>query len=277
MEAYTGFAQVYDLFMDNAPYDKWAEFLLKTLRQEGIREGLILDLCCGTGTMTEILADHGYDMIGVDSSEEMLGIAMEKGARRAEKAGTETAGSGEDRERRAPLYLLQDMREFELYGTVRGVICICDSVNYLLEEEELLQTFRLVNNYLDPGGLFVFDFTTVYKYETVIGDTTIAENREEGSFIWENYYDSRREINEYDVTVFVKDQDGGEENLFRRFEEFHYQRGYRLSLIRELVEKSGLTWVRALDADTLDEVNEHSERVYCIARECGKGHAGKGR
>ena len=90
-------------------------------------------------------------------------------------------------------------------------------------------------------------------------------------------FTSRREINEYDVTVFVKDQDGGEENLFRRFEEFHYQRGYRLSLIRELVEKSGLTWVRALDADTLDEVNEHSERIYCIARECGKGHAGKGR
>lgn len=277
MEAYTGFAQVYDLFMDNTPYDEWAEFLLKTLRQEGIRDGLILDLCCGTGTMTEILAGHGYDMIGVDSSPEMLAVAMEKGARQA--GGSGNGDTGEDACGSRPLYLLQDMREFELYGTVRAVVCVCDSVNYLLEEEELVQTFRLVNNYLDPGGLFIFDFTTVYKYEVVIGDATIAENREESSFIWENYYDREREINEYDVTIFVKDRERNAEGeeLFRRFTEFHYQRGYRLSQIREIVKKSGLAWVRALDADTMGEVTEQSERICCVARECGKQQSDGGR
>ncbi len=119
--------------------------------------------------MTELLAKQGYDMIGVDLSDSMLDIAMEKRAQSGHNI----------------LYLQQDMREFELYGTVRAVICLCDSLNYLLEEDDLLTTFKLVNNYLDPNGLFIFDFNTVYKYETVIGDNTIAENREDCSFIWE--------------------------------------------------------------------------------------------
>ena len=255
MEAYTDFAQVYDTFMDNTPYEKWAEFLLKTFREEGIDDGIVLDLGCGTGTMSELMADQGYDMIGVDCSGEMLGIAMEK-----------KAESGN-----SILYLLQDMREFELYGTVRAAFCVCDSLNYLLEEEEILETFRLVNNYLDPSGLFVFDFNTVYKYETVIGDATIAENREDCSFIWENFYDSEDGINEYDVTIFVREpSEDGDDERFRRFTETHYQRGYTLPVMKRLVEESGLIFVKALDADTLAEVTETSERIYCIARECGK-------
>ena len=133
--------------MDNTPYEKWGGFVLDRLRRAGIEDGILLDLGCGTGNMTELLADAGYDMIGVDLSEEMLNVAMEK-----------RACSGHE-----ILYLAQDMREFELYGTVRAVVCFCDSLNYLLEEEELAQCFRLVNNYLDPGGLFIFDFNTVYK------------------------------------------------------------------------------------------------------------------
>lgn len=254
MEAYTDFAQVYDIFMDNAPYDRWADFLAERLKRDGIRDGLVLDLGCGTGTVTRLLAEKGYDMIGVDSSEAMLNIALEK----------------EAENRQNILYLEQDMREFELYGTVRAVVCICDSLNYLLEEADLEKTFRLVNNYLDPGGLFVFDFNTVYKYKTVIGDATIAENREDCSFIWENFYDPEERINEYDVTVFVLEQEGPEGGLFRRFTETHYQRGYTLSDIRGLIEKSGLLFVEALDADTLGEVTAQSERIYCIAREQGK-------
>lgn len=97
------------------------------------------------------------------------------------------------------------MRELELYGTVGAVVSVCDSLNYLLEEEDIIQVFRLVNNYLYPGGVFLFDFNTVYKYEMVIGDSTIAENREDCSFIWENYYDAGSRMNEYDLTVFVKE------------------------------------------------------------------------
>ncbi len=113
--------------------------------------------------MTEELASYGYDMIGVDNSEEMLEIAMDK----KEKSGHDI------------LYLLQDMRKFELYGTVKAIVSVCDCINYITEEEELEQVFRLVNNYLDPGGIFIFDFNTEYKYKEILGDETIAEEREE--------------------------------------------------------------------------------------------------
>ena len=250
MEAYSDFARVYDIFMDNVEYEKWAEYLIGSLKEYGIEDGIVLELGCGTGVMTELLAESGYDMIGVDNSEEMLGEAMEKRA----ESGHEI------------LYLEQDMREFELYGTVRAVICLCDSLNYLLEENDLLTTFKLVNNYLDPNGLFIFDFNTVYKYETVIGDSTIAENREDCSFIWENYYTAEDQINEYDLTIFVKQQ----KDLFRKFTETHLQRGYMLETMKRLVEQSGLIFVEALDADTHGSVTETSERIYVIAREHGK-------
>ena len=149
MDAYTSFAAVYDTFMDNIPYEEWKSYLEELLKEYGVQDGLVLDLGCGTGTMTELLASQGYDMIGVDNSEEMLAKAIEK---RVE--------SGQN-----ILYLLQDMREFELYGTVRAVVSVCDSMNYILTEEDLLQVFSLVNNYLDPGGIFVFDLNTVYKYK----------------------------------------------------------------------------------------------------------------
>ena len=181
MEAYTSFARVYDIFMDNVPYKEWADYLGKILKEYGIDDGLVLDLGCGTGSMTEMLASSGYDMIGVDNAEEMLEIAMEK-----------KVESGHD-----ILYLLQDMREFELYGTVRAVISACDSVNYITDDEDLTEVFRLVNNYLDPEGLFVFDFNTEYKYREILGEQTIAEDREECSFIWDNYYDENERINEY--------------------------------------------------------------------------------
>ena len=194
----------------------------------------------------------GFDMIGVDNSEDMLELAMEK---RME--------SGKD-----ILYLLQDMREFELYGTVRVIVSVCDSVNYITEPEELEEVFRLVNNYLDPKGVFLFDFNTVYKYKEVMGDTVIAEDRGECSFIWDNFYYEEEKINEYDLTLFI--QEDGSEDLYRRYQETHYQRGYTLEEMKELVERSGLVFEAAYDAVTHEEPTEKSERIYIVARESGK-------
>jgi ubiquinone/menaquinone biosynthesis C-methylase UbiE len=246
MEAYTDFASVYDEFMDDTPYEKWCENIVTKLGEYGIKDGLVLELGCGTGNMTELLAGKGYDMIGVDSSDEMLNIACNK----KEKSGQDI------------LYLNQDMREFELYGTVRAVVSVCDSLNYLLVDEDILTCFKLVNNYLDPKGIFFFDFNTKYKYETVIGDSVIAENREDCSFIWENFYDVEEGINEYDLTLFVK-----EGELFRRFQEVHLQRGYTLEEMKGFIKEAGLEFIEAYDADTLGEVTEVSERIYCVARE----------
>lgn len=250
MEAYEGFAEVYDLFMDNIPYKDWCEYVAGMLKDYGINDGLVLDLGCGTGSLTELLAERGYDMIGVDSSEDMLQIAMDK---RAE--------SGND-----ILYLMQDMREFELYGTVRAVISICDCMNYILEQEELTQVFKLVNNYLDPGGIFVFDLNTVYKYETLMGDSTIAEDREECSFIWDNFYDKETGINEYGLSLFIRQED----DLYRKHTEYHYQRAYTLDEIKQAIKDSGMEFLEAYDAFTRKPVKETSERIYIVAREHGK-------
>lgn len=254
--AYTGFAMVYDLFMDNVPYQEWCGYLTGLLKEYQVTEGLVLDLGCGTGKMTRLLAQAGYDMIGVDNSEEMLQIAKE------------TACPEKD----DILYLLQDMREFELYGTVRAVVSVCDSINYILDEEELLLVFRLVNNYLDPGGIFIFDLNTIYKYRELLGETTICENREEGSFIWENFYDETERINQYDLTLFVKEESGkdGRGALYRKYEETHFQRGYEIEKIKLLLEWAGMEFVAAYDELTHEPVREDSERVYVIARERGK-------
>ena len=251
MDAYTSFASVYDTFMDNIPYEEWAEYLIGLLKEYGINDGLMLDLGCGTGNMTQLLAEAGYDMIGIDNAEEMLDIAMEK---RAE--------SGQD-----ILYLLQDMREFELYGTVRAIVSICDSINYITDEAELLEVFRLVNNYLDPKGIFIFDFNTIYKYQEILGNQTIAEDRDECSFIWDNYYYEDEQINEYELSLFIKEK---ESDLYRKFQETHFQKAYDLATIQRLIKESGLEHVTAYDAFTLDAPTKTSERVYVIAREKGK-------
>ena len=303
MEAYTDFAEVYDTFMGDVPYEEWADFLASLIEAYGVsrpvrepgevqeleeapesgevqefeevpesgyiqefeeaqeepgvtedalisERNLVLDLGCGTGTITELLYEKGYDMIGVDSSEEMLQIALDK-----------KFETGSD-----ILYLCQDMRELDLYSTVGTVVSVCDSLNYLLMDEDVLQTFHLVNNYLFPGGIFIFDFNTIYKYVELIGDTTIAENREDCSFIWENFYSCEDHINEYDVTVFERQED----DLYRRFTETHYQRGYTLEEMKTFLEKAGLIFVTALDEKTHKAPTETSERIYVIAREHGK-------
>ena len=246
MEAYSDFARVYDIFMDNVEYEKWAEYLIGSLKEYGIEDGIVLELGCGTGVMTELLAESGYDMIGVDNSEEMLGEAMEKRA----ESGHEI------------LYLEQDMREFELYGTIRAVVSVCDSMNYILEEADLREVFSRVHEYLEEDGVFIFDLNTVYKYRDLLGETTIAENREEGSFIWENYFDEESAVNEYDLTLYIR-EDG---ESYRRFEEVHYQRAYDLKTIDRLLADAGMELTAAYDAFTKEPVRDDSERIYVVAR-----------
>ena len=252
MEAYTGFANVYDTFMDNIPYKEWGRYLESLLKEYGVQDGLIVDLGCGTGKITEELALAGYDMIGIDNAEEMLSIAREK-----------LMEYPDGDVRKNILYLLQDMREMELYGTVKAAVSISDSMNYITEEEDLLQIFRLVNNYLDKDGLFIFDLNTEYKYREILGDRNICENREDASFIWENYYYPEEKINEYDLTIYVHHKD----SLFERLEETHYQKAYSLETIKDLLKEAGMEFVTAYDAFTRELPKEDSERIYVIAKE----------
>lgn len=269
--AYTSFAQVYDTFMDETPYRAWAAYIRQLIDRYGVshpvkeEEGrealeterdLVVDLGCGTGKFTELMASYGYDMIGIDASGDMLAEATE----RRDRLGHKT------------MYLEQDMRDFELYGTAGTMVSVCDCVNYLLTDEDLEQMFRQVNLFLYPGGLFIFDFNTLYKYRDLIGDTTIAENREDCSFIWENWFYEENHINEYDLTLFTAVHEEGERGrvLFEKHVETHYQRGYTLEEIRVAAEKASLEWVLAVDGDTHEEVRDTSGRILVVLREKDK-------
>ena len=284
IQAYDALAYVYDEFMDNIPYTEWCEVIDKMIREYGVsktvkrdntrgvlseldyadpgefekaemseeeilesEKNLVVDLGCGTGTLTNLMYRMGYDMIGVDSSENMLDVAQKK---RDDK--------GYD-----ILYLNQDMRDFDMYSTVGTVYSVCDSINYLLKDEEVISTFKLIEKFLFPGGLFMFDFNTLYKYENVLADSTIAENREDCAFIWENFYDEESRINEYDVSIFVE-QD--EPDTFRRYVETHYQRGYTLDEMKGFLKEAGLKVLLIKDSDTRDDPVDESQRIFIVAR-----------
>lgn len=298
MSEYESFARVYDLFMDNIDYDAWSRDLIGALQKFGVEGGLVCELGCGTGSMTERLAAAGYDMIGIDSSVEMLGIAEEK-RRTWKKKPDQTETGSADAKGPDILYLCQDMREFELYGTVRAVVSVCDSMSYILEDEDMLQVLKLVNNYLDPGGVFLFDLNTEHYFRK-IGDSTLAENREEGSIIWENYYDREAKLNEYNLTLFLpqdpernrvqsaaeKKENGSAEGagdrqrrkgmhtdkpvLYRKYEEEHVERAWSVEEIRRLVEEAGMEFAGAVEAFTRRPVSEESDRICIAAREIHK-------
>lgn len=274
-ESYKSFASVYDEFMDGTDYQKTADQIQDMITRFGVskptqkrtgaseardvllaaEKNLVVDLGCGTGKFTEILADRGYDVMGIDLSEEMLGIALER----------------RDSLRHRTLYLCQDMREFELYGTAGTFVSVGDSVNYLLTDEDMIKLFKRVNTFLFPGGIFVFDFKTLHLYRDVIGDNTIAEDREDCSFIWENWYDDESRINEYDLSLFIRETGVKEDdNLFRKYQEIHRQRGYTLEEMKRFAEEAGLTWIAEMDSDNMGPVSEESERILCVVRENGK-------
>ncbi len=249
MEEYSALASVYDEFMDDIDYEKWSDFIEELLKAHNIENGLVLDLGCGTGRLTELLSGKGYDMTGVDGSQEMLQQAIQK----------------RDVSKKDILYLNQDMRDFELYGTMRAIVSTCDCINYITDINELEGVFGLVNNYLDPKGIFIFDFNTKKKYQN-IGDASIAENREDGSFIWENFYDEDEALNEYQLTLFLPTGTG----LYKKYEENHIQRGYEFEEIKRAVRESGLIFLDAYDGYSHKKADSNSDRIVVVAMENGK-------
>ena len=272
---YDAFAYVYDEFMDNVPYEGWGRMLRSILAGHGVEDGLLLDLGCGTGKLTRLMAEMGFDMIGVDSSEDMLAVARGFGA---EASGQDTEEGAEDTSvsddineysnvsNEGILYLCQDMREFELYGTVRAVYSLCDCMNYLTDREELVKVFKLVNNYLDPEGIFIFDLNSIYKFSEVLGNRTFAENGDDASYIWENRYDEDTRINEYYLTLFIEDGDG----RYVKENELHRQKGYTVDEVKEALTEAGLELLLLCDEDTRSVVTDTTERLLFVARESGK-------
>ena len=249
---YNSFATIYDSFMDNIPYDMWCDQTVDILKQYGIFSGIIAELGCGTGTLTEKLAERGFDMIGIDLSAEMLDEAMNK-----------KYESGHD-----ILYLNQDMREFELYGTCAAIISRCDSINYLTGYDDLVKTFKLVNNYLDPKGLFIFDVKTEFMFKSVLGYNTFSRSTDDATYIWQNAYYPEDKINEYMLTMFIRDGDKGDK--YEKSTEAHVQRMFTLEEIRKAADEAGLVFIDAFDADDEGDIVDETTRMLVVLQERGK-------
>ena len=253
MPGYDSIASVYDNINSEIDYSAWADFIEKCFCKYLPRKPeLLLDLACGTGSMTLELASRGYDMIGADLSEDMLSEAYEK----AYGKGLESV-----------LFLRQDMRNFELYGTVGAITCCLDSVNYLIEDGDVEKCFKCVHNYLDPDGLFIFDVNTPYKFENIYGNqhyifedkNTYGENVYCG---WQNEYDKETGLCTFYLSVFTEEDDG----KFSRSDEIQTERCYSRDELTEKLEKCGFEVIGFFGDYDFAVPKYDCERWYVIAR-----------
>ena len=237
---YNDFSKFYDLFAYDIPYKAFLKYYMKLFKRFGISPEIVLDICCGTGTLTTLLAEY-YDVIGIDSSVSMLNIAREKDA------------SGKI------LYLNQSMCDFELYGTVDAVVSSLDSINYILSDDDLSRHFKLVKNYLNDGGIYIFDISTAYKFKNVLGDNSFVDERDGTLFVWQNDYDAAACLNTMYLDVFYSL--GG---CYGRVSETHFERVYSVSYISSIVKKCGLSVLGIYDDLSLLPYNRTSERVFFV-------------
>jgi SAM-dependent methyltransferase len=245
---YRDFAFYYDRLMSDVDYAGWADYIVEIIKRNKLRPELIADLGCGTGSFCLEMAKRGYDMIGIDLSSEMLSCARQK----ALEAGADI------------LFLNQDMTSFELYGTVDVITCLVDSINYITYKSDLKRLFKLVRNYLNPGGLFIFDINTPYKFEAVFSSNVFCETSEEVSYIWENSFDRAKKLCRFDLTFFAK-----EGELYRRFDEVHYERCYLPEELKAMLLSAGLSVRSVYGGLTFGKPSEHSERMFFVCKKTG--------
>lgn len=245
---YTGIAKVYDQLNHDVDYEKWVDYVLSLFDKFGCKPRLILELACGTGSFAIKMSQKGYEMICVDISEEMLLVAREK---------AETAAQN-------ILFLQQDMTSFELYGTVGAIVCLLDSVNHLRSAEEVKRMIRLCHNYLDNGGLLIFDVNTPYKLERVYGDNVFYVDVDDFTCIWQCAYDGLNRRSNIELTLFNRCG-----NLYERVDDSIVEMAWALEDLRKICADTGFLCEGIYDQFTLDPYRKESERVFFIVRKSG--------
>lgn len=240
---YHSFAYIYDKLMYDIDYSKWANYIEDIFRLNNLKPSLLLDLGCGTGNFCIEMAKRGYDVIGVDASVDMLNCARQK----SEEQGLDI------------LYLNQDMTDFELYGTVDAVVCLMDSINYVLYKKDIKRMLKLVKNYLNPKGIFIFDVNTPYKFENIYNNNVFYDISDDVTYIWQNYYNRRTKVCEFELTFFVK---GKEE--YKKYDEVHYERCYNKIELKEMIKSSGLKLLNIFDELKLCPPSKKSQRNFYV-------------
>jgi len=243
---YNNFAYIYDKLMYDVDYNKWSDYIEGIFKKHKVKPSLMLDLGCGTGSVCINLAERGYDMIGIDMSCEMLSCATDK----SKEKGLDI------------LYLNQDITQFELYGTVDAALCLMDTLNYITDKRKVKDFFKLVTNYLNPGGLFVFDINSEYKLENILGNNVLYEVGKEITYIWVNRYSKKSRICEFDLTFFVENQ-----GKYDRFDELHYERAYSVMELEKIISSiKGLETIGIYNQFSFTKPKEDSERIFFVCR-----------
>ncbi|MEC0230549.1 class I SAM-dependent DNA methyltransferase [Paenibacillus alba] len=251
--SYEKFAYTYDRLMNNMPYEDWLRFAKESFDRYGLQPAVIADLGCGTGNLTIPLAVAGYQMTGIDLSEDMLAVAEQKAA---EHKSPFRGG--------AIRWVQQDLREWDLGEPVDAAISFCDSLNYLLEEEDITDAFRQTFEGLKPGGLFLFDVHTPEQLFAYAESQPFFLNEEDVAYIWTSELDEERVQIEHDLTIFVKES--GHKDVFRRIDEIHQQRAYPLDWLRQMLLAAGFSEVHLAADFTWDEPTRLTERAFFIAK-----------
>ena len=239
--SYNAFSEFYDLLMVDAQYDERTEYVLDLFRDFGGSPTLLLDLGCGSGEFTKRFAEAGIETIGVDPSEDMLGVAREK------------LPDG--------LFLNQSGAELDLYGTVDGAVCLMDSLNHITDYEEFCETLQKVSLFLEPEKLFIFDVNTEYKHREILGDNAFITETDEVMCCWQNYTDETLKTDIY-LDFFSEEENG----MYRRESDEFSERAYSQLQIEKALEKAGLETLAIYDDLTRDPQSETSARVYYITK-----------
>lgn len=238
--SYSSFAQVYDALTFNVGYKDRADYICELLRRNGCEKGILLDLACGTGSLSELIAAKGFDMILVDSSPEMLGFARE----------------------RLPesLVLCQDMTELDLYGTINAAVCSLDGINHLLKPVDVKKTFAGVSLFTEKGGVFVFDINTPYKHENILGNNTFVYEKDDVYLVWQNSYRRKSRTVDISLDIFIR-----ENGVYNRNSESFSERAYNIDDICAWLEEAGFSVTGVYDDMTFDAPGDESQRVYISA------------
>lgn len=247
---YDALAACYDAMTEDVNYPRWADFLEALFERNAHPIHTVLDLACGTGTMSCLLAGRGYEMIGVDFSPEMLAVAAEK--------ALEVEGE-------RPIFLCQSMEELDLYGTIDACICLLDSVNHVTRMAQLRRAFRRVSLFLEPGGLFVFDVHTM-AHLAGLEDGLFLDETEDAYCVWRTDYDRRRRICTYAMDIFRREGD-----VWLRDGEVHEERAYTVEELTGLLEEAGFTEIRLYGNLKFRRPAEGEDRIFFTARKGGPG------
>jgi ubiquinone/menaquinone biosynthesis C-methylase UbiE len=238
MMSYNEFAEIYDIMMEDIPYEEWVDFIKKNI--SGSR---ILEIACGTGAVTRVLADENYRITAFDISEEMLVHAYEK-------------------LRKYPNVeiLNMDMKNISINRKFDVALCCCDGINYLLDDNELIDFFKSVHEHLDDKGVFIFDYSTIYKLKNFLGNKTIVSEEDNIFMVWENEYDYEENTCEMDITFFIREDKG----LYRRLNEHQMQKSYSIERLYSILENAGFSNIKNYSGYSFESSRSDDERTVIV-------------